>query len=441
MTIFVYINQCINRHLFLGCVVLYGFNVAVLWPGVLQPDSLTALSLAQAGTFTGHVPVAYIKLWSLLWPQIMAQIPMFLIQVGLLWVGIYYLVGSLRQPITRIFALLLPFYPVYLHVNAIILREPHYIYAIFTAIALMIHAHVHDRRLHRGRLAAVLFLFFYAAAMKYQVRFIIPLLIGGALMQSTLLKSRLLIMATSLVVGVAAGMGFSYLDSQGVARIQPTHSWQWVKIYDLAAISYYANIRAVPEFLNSRPGVVLQDIKDAYTDQWETLVTFPQAPLRGTRSEAERVELQDRWCKALIAHPFAYMQHRLYGVYRMFVGSNVAADDPRPWIEKPFNDQVKALAPRVFSYITQAPFLLLYFFWGVRLRRAEKLASSLVFISMIVMGYIVTIMFNTLAFVPRYVYICNVLTFMCHPVALEIYLQRTRGKLLTEDGKYLTADL
>ncbi len=425
----------LSSHLFGVCLFLYAFNLWLLWPGVMQADSGTALKLAQTGTFSGHVPVAYVKLWSMLMPNTFEQIPMLLIQVGLLWFGIYFLVQSLESPLARIVAVLLPFYPVFFHVNTVILREPQYIYAIFAGITLMMHARLTKPRLSSWHLGCVISLFLYAAAIKYQVRFIFPLLLMGVLYETRWFKNIWQVISVAIILGVPYGEALNRLDNSGIKPGQQTHSWQCVKIYDLAAMSYYSNKMYVPEFLKRHPDITLADIQAAYMDQWETLITFPNAPLRRAANARERQILLHTWKQAVVSDPVAYLRHRLYGVYRMFTGLNVTGDKPLPWAEKPLDQKIKTVARRVFPYFLQFPFLLLYLFWGFRLRYIDPRAQTLFFTGVVVLGYILAIMFNTLAFVPRYVYICNVLTVMLHPIALDIYLRNFRGKGLTNRVK------
>ena len=434
-----------NRHwVFLTLSVIH---IAIFWPGFLSADSESIIAQALSGSFTDHHPPLYGYLWMYLMKVYPGGGLMFIVQAALIWGASYNLscaVGK-RWPIFICF--LLPFYPGFITHSAFLWKDIHFTHGYIFIASLLIRQSVEGKKLNLWQLIGVLALLFYATSVKYQARFLAPLMSLWIIRHQ--FGSFLSLKALSLIAILSTIniFGTDYVNALIVPPTKQNHSWQCVKFFDLAGISVNLNRVIVPKLFLRTPETTIEDIKDHYDYLWEPLITTPTSPLRFTKSDEERSLLLETWKQQVVAHPWAYIKHRLRLWIKIVQQNSLRASVERAIEGTSIPGSVKWLT-YVFSYIVWIPVLLFYIFFGLYTRRTSLTASSeqdtwldgmstvriseaLVLLCLISLTLPAFLFVFSLAATPRYVYFSQVFLAFAHPLFLILATNRWLSTRLT----------
>lgn len=274
-------------------------------------------------------------------------------------------------------------------------------------------------------------LLFFATSVKYQAQFVLWFMMAWIVYLSSkggiLKKIALTLFLTSSMLFL-----IEFLHEEIICeKVQKTHSWQKVKIYDLAGISVKSGDNVVPSFLFKEPHVTLSQIEAKYSYLWEPLIAELDSPLRFTQNEEERTLLQWAWREAVLKHPLSYLSHRFQVLYKTFSGS-----DFKIWSRTFLKNHNFPTWPGnlsvIFGYITGLPFSLFYIWLSLKTRTRTREAVPLFVLNGMALTYALFLFVFSLASTSRYIYFSVACLTFSHPFGYRCWVALRNNTVVSE---------
>lgn len=401
------------------------------WPGFLSPDSKTQLSQAISGQYSDHHPPLMAIYWSLWlwWKQ--GPEPIFLTYQFLLFSSAFLFLKTLQH---KKISWIIPFLPLIPHIlfySGAIWKDVGFAYTYLLAAILIFYTDYNQKKLSLLTAAVIWLLLFYGTGVKYQAIFVLPIIalwfsITLLKQQNTLKKLILCFVIWGSILGANSLLQTILLSDAG-----ENHSWQKVKLYDLAGISLQLNQELFPEFVKQAPEYAFKKVKKIYSPQRvdELLVGWgPEASLRQGEIKEHRDILWNTWFQEIKNHPLEYLTHR-FAIWKTMVSKSPL---------KSLDDltDVEALPPKVkfilntvglstLNFIKEAtrfiyyiPLLLFYFVLGLwNWRRKPKYAVPLTMMTASSLALMGALFIFSMASDLRYIYLTMTFFHFCHPLA------------------------
>ncbi len=418
---------------FLSLAVFLG----IFFPGKMSPDSETMYAQALEHSYSDHHPPLISFVWHYLNLIVPGTALMFLINMILLWGGIYILAFNIFKG-SRIayFIVLIPYFPQVAVYAAWIWKD-----VIFTYGYALLSLYLSDRAINNKPIKLFhIPIFFtilsYATAVKFQAQFILPILLFF-FFQILLINKRvkhktILSISSSILTSIALIFSIEVINSHIVNKkgTGSNYSWQYVKIYDLAGMSLISNKILLPQTLIKHDRITLKDIEKKWDLLWEPLICDTDSPLVSTKNDKEREELLSTWWENILRYPLIYLQHRVI----MWLDGIVMSAPGKNYIEKNLFITNQTLKPfivtiaSIFAYIVLLPFQLSFFWLGTRALRKDHLTKqygkSLLFLTTMGMSLLFILLFKSLAATPRYICFTFFTFFISVPFALKCLSQK-----------------
>ncbi|MBO9500008.1 MAG: hypothetical protein J7483_11190 [Novosphingobium sp.] len=289
--------------------LVFALSALLLWPGVATFDTLVQYGQMRSGGYDDWHPPAMARLWSLLHPLGGGQGPMFLLQLGLYWLGLG-LVAARLPARTGWAVLALGAFPLFLAWQAVVLKDAQMIAALLAAVGLAGWWQLREARVPALAVLGVLLLLAYAALVRANGVFAaVPL--GLALFdlggkRPILLRLALGVAAIGAVIAVSGPINHDLL------RAKPSGVERTLPLYDLAGIVHRAGPAAAP-VLPAAEWRAMEDRRCYGPFLWDPLgddtrCGFLAEDLDEAAPHARLVAL---WARAVATHPAAYAAHRL----------------------------------------------------------------------------------------------------------------------------------
>jgi hypothetical protein len=272
---------------------------------------------------------------------------------------------------------------------------------------------------------------FYGTAIKYQGQFVLPVLCAWLVWVQRPVWP---VWKKLMVVGATYGalmMAVTGVNKMLVPQSNESHSWQFVKFFDLTGISLSLNEPLYPSFITQRPQFDFEKIKQIFQPYAVDPLVFGEDPIliKGA-DDAQRQEVWNLWRDQVLAHPFLYLKTRLHlWMYNMtgkpFMGADSVRSTPvlNQWYEKvafledTWVGSVVSWTMNLFRFVWMLPLFLLYGVLGWRYRKDLPSAQALWFTVLTALSLMVVLIPFSMAATPRYVYFSMVLFYMSHPLA------------------------
>ncbi|PIZ33346.1 MAG: hypothetical protein COY39_02755 [Alphaproteobacteria bacterium CG_4_10_14_0_8_um_filter_37_21] len=422
-----YVFFLLSLSLFLG----------IFFPGKMSPDSQTMYAQALAHSYSDHHPPLISFVWHYLNLLIPGTALMFLVNMILLWGGLYILAFNIFKG-ARIsyLIILIPYFPQVAVYGAWIWKD-----VIFTYGYVLLSLYLSDRAINNKPIKLFhIPIFFtilsYATAVKFQAQFILPILLFfffQILLAKKLIKhKKILSFLASIIMSFALIFSIEMINSYIVNQKGngSNYSWQYVKIYDLTGMSLISNQILIPKTLLKHDQITLKDIEKKWDLLWEPLICDTDSPLISTRNAHDREELLNTWWSAVLKHPITYLHHRL----TMWLDGIVLAAPSKNYIQKNLfikNETLKSLIVKIasiFSYIVLMPFQLSFFWVGWKALKknsaTRQYGKSLMFLTTMGMSLLFILLFKSLAATPRYICFTFFTFFISVPFALKCLSQK-----------------
>lgn len=414
------------------------------WPGFLSPDSTTQLSQAISGNYSDHHPpmmALYWKLW--LWWKVGPE-PIFLTYQFLLFGSAFLLLNTLKGKSIRWIVPFIPLLPHILFYSGAIWKDVGFAYTFLFSAMLLVSANFHEKKLPFINILIIWLLLFYGTGVKYQAIFVLPIM--TLWLTLTLLKAKSLVKKISLWLGLWMSILFSCqaLQKAVVSSVGENHSWQNVKLFDLAGMSVQLDQDLFPEFVKQAPEYAFDKMKNTYSPYRvdELIVGWaPEASLRPGETKEHRDILWDTWFQAIKDHPMAYFAHR-FAVWKMMVKRSPmkslddlhdieAVPSKIKYVLDVVGLQTLQTIKELTYFIYYVPFLFSYFLLGLwNWKKKRRYALPLTMMTGSAIALMMALFVFSMASDLRYIYLTMTFFHFSHPLAwLILFGSKKEGQV------------
>lgn len=434
-------NPALNAWLLLGC--FYIISLVMLWPGVMSPDATSQYSAAITGLYSDHHPPLMSFVWRYLDRIYPGPATMFIWHLSMLYLAAAIFIYIFKQSKLKWWYAVYPVLPNLLAYTALIVKDTGFTYTYLLSGAIMAYLIMHKiQKFKIALLIPVLFLLFYGTAVKFQAKYLLIFFTCGIGYCLANYKLNLKALAIGVSLYAVILFGIILVNAKLVPETREAHSWQWVKIYDLSAISLALHQPLYPDFIMQQANFNFARVGELFEPREVDPLVFNSNPLiRGGATKEQRQELWDYWFKTIISHPWLYVQAR----FKLFSYDLITAPCDR-------NNPVKflqttALAPilalpgvstaldasyTVFKvmlrFIWLLPLVFLYLYLGITNLKANRAAAPVLIFSLSSLALLVVLFFCSMAGTARYVFLCTTLMHATHGFAYVVHKERARLK-------------
>jgi len=425
-------------------------NTTLLWPGQMSPDSHTQYSAAITGIYNDHHPPIMSALWCMLDQLYPGSGLLFLFHLILLYSAAAFFMASSSVRCAQWLALLLPLMPPISLYSSLLWKDVGFACAYLLAIALMSFCSMHSKRLAIYYLAPIILLLFYGTGVKFQAQYVLFIPLWGLSYCLTNYTVSIKTYIYTVLLSLFFAFGLKTVNTLLVPTQQKSHSWQLVKLYDLAGISMYTQKPLFPGFTMHSRSFSMDAIRMRYNhERVDDLIQPPNNPLQLASSAQERTTLLNSWYNALHRFPFLYLKHRLAVWWRTITIKPIANLDTidfntykglswfnslqhhaaqsgfavKTWLDSLLQWLSLCILTllylvRYISYLAiWLPFLLCYFVLGITYFHKSRAAVPLIMLNGTGILFLSVLFFCTMASAVRYVYIVFCMIHASHSFA------------------------
>ncbi len=417
--------------------ILFFLSTIILWPGVMRPDSVTQFQQALQGNYSDHHPPLMAFYWGLLNAIYPGSGLLLTTQMLLLWGASFLFVRLFKESKLKWYYVFIPLWPPIFGYAFFILKDVGFTLCFLMAVAILACHDLKNKRLSVWMNAVLFILLFYGTAVKFQAKFILPFVVlWWSVLQNNenIFQGILKFVLTGALFFIAISGFERYLNTK------QEHTWQYVKLYDLAGISLDINENIIPQSHIGTPDFTLEKLRKVYeTDRVDSMVFVgnPTVLKRGA-NEQERQDLMSIWYKSLWNHPLSYLKHRLAIFKHQISKSMVKPKDEilsyREGVTHSvlqvldFSEKFKImdLARLLTSFVLYLPILLFYIFYGAIQYRKSPYARPLLMMNLAGGALIATLFIFSMASDARYIYFTSCMLHFSHPLAYMTWKNRFR---------------
>lgn len=411
-------------------------HLFIMWPGILSPDSQEQYAMAVSGLYNDHHPPLMSFVWRYFNYIIVGSGMMFILHLSLLYGAIFYLIKSLdnfKYKFLLLFFSLMP--PIFFYSN-MIWKDVGFTFSFLFVAAYLNYITANKQLLVWYKSLILMVILMYGTAVKYQAQFCAPVLLIW--IAYALANYRIYNRNFMKILGMLIILFYSILNNINyliIPNIKPNHSWQFVKIYDLAAISVAQQQDFFPAFAKNSNFSMTElykrfnrEILDKRSYYMVDDLIFGDPIIKIGSNYLERKELYNAWFKAVINYPFAYLKHRIINMASMLL-----YHPSFKYIEKIFNkDSIFYMLANISAYIFMVnlvPALLCIFYFILGLLSVHRFiwpGVPLICFNAVGLLMLITLFFCSMAGTPRYTYIM-----VCMVHASHIFAYLTVKNLIT----------
>jgi len=411
------------------CIIAGGV-IFFFWPGFMSPDAQGQLAQAISGYYSDHHPPLmsmYWRLW-LCWRQ--GPEPIFLTYQVLLFFSTYIFLRSFND---KKVAIIIPFIPLVPHIlfySGAIWKDVGFCFSYLCVAALLTSSHLQNKPLALGTKIGIWFLLFFGTGVKYQAVFVLPIMAFWVATQIRLGRSIWTKTLVSLCIWASITGGDYLVKRVFTTGVSESHSWQKVKLFDLAGISVRLNEDLLPDFVQKNHHYSFQKVKEMYSPFRvdELLVGWSE---KGSLIQGEIPEERDivwnTWFKAVKNHPLLYLRHRAAVWKTMVYNSPVKSLDELKSVDAlpPLIKHTLKKFERVLYFLKEAtrfiyyvPLIFIYLILGVLyFRRNSTYAVPLIFMNLAGLSLMGALFIFSMASDLRYIYLTMTFLHFSHPLA------------------------
>lgn len=407
--------------------LIFLINLFLFWPGQMEPDSINQYNSAISGIFSDHHPPVMSILWKLL--DLFHKGPglLFLFHLILLYGSTLIFMAIFRLNKLIWLYVFLPLFPQIFIYSSLVLKDVGFAFSYLFVSALLSYSIMLGRSLNLWQMITILFLLFYGTAVKFQAIYICPILVLVFCYCLNNFKINLKTIFISLFVYGLIFFSIQFLHNSLIFTENKSHSWQLVKLYDLAAMSVYLDEPFFPDFIKNNSNFSFEEIKKKFTHEKVDNLIFPfeTAPLVRGDNDLQRKEILYYWYKNIFKYPQAYLLHRFKNLsYIINAGplQKIQVNDLQKYSGLKWVENFKFFF-KIFSLVKflkfgfLIPFILAYFILGLKNINTNNAAIPLIFMNGISIALIFVLFFFSMAGMLRYVYIAMCMFHASHGFA------------------------
>ncbi|MGI4775993.1 MAG: hypothetical protein ACRYE9_03605, partial [Janthinobacterium lividum] len=421
-----------KKFLLLYIIFAFLLNLYLLYPGNLFPDSCDQFKQAINGAFESHHPSMMTFWWSIMMKIWLHPAAMFIFHLVLLWAASFNFYKMLEQSKAAeterkynlsIIYLLLPLLPWILFYSFLILKDVSFAYSYLFVASMLARFSTKQEKFTPLRISLFLLFLFYGTAVKYQARFVLPILswwFASIMSSDNFYKKLSLAIATFCLIYFCQTFANNLL-----VKNNESNSWQLVKFYDLAAISTEENKEIVPNFTLKSEVYDFNRMKKVFNHySIDSLFYGKTKVFVATNNNDELKELYNLWFQTVIKYPKSYIKQRL----RQFKNTFYA----RAWLNTwPTELDYPAVGKKLtkflscFSYFTSLRcwifFSPLYLILGIIMSKKfqDQRGKTLIMMNLCVPTIVVVLVPFSVGSDARQLLIAVVMLNYSHPIALS----------------------
>lgn len=419
------LKKAVNRAPFLFFGLGFLCQLLLYWPGVMQPDAQCQYAAAVAGHYSDHHPAFMSFVWRYLdviypGPGLLLALNTFLLHGA----AFLFFRGFKKDPQAWTF-LLMPWIPGIMVYGAAIYKDIAFAYSFLFCAALLTKASLSNKTFTFWETGLFFLVLFYGTSVKFQAQYLAPLFLAWYVHLQTRGKLKSLRARAIAFLGV---VGLFWGSLIGVNTIlvpdqQKDHSWQWVKLYDLAALSLANDTNFIPQ-ANQGTSFSMERMRGEFIHQTINPLVYGSNPtlIKG-QNDQERSQLWQKWALTVLKHPLDYLRHRLFNS-AFTLGGKAGFSEMNDFLRAHIPDNTpafqitfKAAYIFFFIFLSAAPSLILagfYAYVAFKTRRHRPEATPLLYMLSVAFGMVLLLFFLSLAGLPRYVIVTMCLIHASH---------------------------
>lgn len=430
------------RYRYIIFFLCYALNIAIFFipqlkPIIETPDASAQYHQVITGFYHDHSPVMMAFVWRYLNYICEGFFCMYILQITLLYAGLFLVwkaaescIDFKKNPYLLLLILAIPFIPQIFIYSISVQKDNHFAYSfLFVAGALSLYT-LNKKNMPIYLVAILLLLLIYGTGVKYQAKFVLPVL--TVWLGCILKRDRGLI--SKLVYGVVASVfvyASTYVISEMVVSKQgKDNAWQYVKLFDLAAISISIDQDLIPD-ANKTSVYTFDSIKSQFQQNRIDPYIYTKYPiLKKGATQEEQEAVWEAWFDAVKAHPVLYLKHRVYTFAYCLLGrGNYTYVDKMLkfyFVEgtKKYEIVSKILSILGYVFLPQLGFFFLsafYIYFALLNWNKTDLAKILFAFNLMSCILASVLIFMSMAGTPRYTFFNIVMINSSHLFAIGIY--------------------
>ena len=311
----------------LAAVILvgYGLTLRIFYPGVMTYDAKYVHADIATGFLGDWQSPVMTVLWGAIEPLAPGSASMFLLTATLYWLGFAILALSIvrRSFATALAVSLTAFAPPAFVFVGIIWRDV--LFATLWLLAAALAYSVSERR-DRWRYMAqalAIALLVLGLLLRLNALFAAPILAAYLVWPARFDIKRAALVYVPAVIALYALVPTVYYGVLGAKHQNALHA---ILVFDLGGITYFAKQNQFPVTWTAEQDKQLSD--DCYRPEaWDYYWRIEPCSFVMTRLEADKIfgspVLVDAWRRAVLAHPLAYLRHRIAVMGQFLFGENL----------------------------------------------------------------------------------------------------------------------
>lgn len=426
--------------LVLGMGLLHAW---IVWPGFWTADTHAQYAMALSGLYSDHHPPMIAWVWGILNGLLPGSGLLLLLHLSFLYVAIFYLIKSFSQQKIRFAFLLLPLIPQIFIYAGFIWKDVGFAFSFLCCAAYLSYVTSTQKPLSSYALISILLVLFYGTALKFQAQYCAPILllwIAHSLARYEINLKRFVPLFCALLFVFYGSL--KTFNDYWVPENQRNYSWQYVKIYDLAAISVNSGVMFLPDFIKNTnfSDKTLHDTfyRNGVPVSVDDLVFGPDAILRKGNSAIERTLIYKAWVHGVMSHPLIYLRHRANNMAHallsrpgfMYVPQALShIGTPETPLYRVLYASLAIIFYALMSHINAAILCLIYLAYSVKMQTRSWAAMPLLYFNAIGLTALLILFFCSMAGTPRYTYILVCMVHASHVFAYQCYRAKPLKKL------------
>lgn len=433
--------QLIYKYRFFLLACLFVANTLAFWPGFIQQDSMGQYQQAVTMQFSDHHPPMMSLIWHYLDLIHHGEGLMFGLQMVMLYGSMAILLLTLdhmlrtkQKQFLCIIPILIPIYPQVLIYSCNIVKDTQYAFAFLLAASILAFYTIRYFRPSLLVIYGLLFLMIYGAAVKYQGKFCV-IVLAFWLAHVLYLRNKLRVkIIGGLLIYALLLFSITSINNFLVPQQSKNYSWEFVKLYDLAALSISTNTDLIPAF-NKTNSFTFEKLQTRFTyPVVDPYIYSNDNILMITKEPANMQVLYNTWLRNILQHPIYYFKHRAINISYALL-SRPGFDYALRWLGKiPETSPLRNMAYDVTGglfYIFMSHLLVItlgtvYFILALMSWKLSKAAPVLLGLTAIALLMVGLLFFMSMAGVPRYTYISIVMVHAAHIFAYKCFMDRKR---------------
>lgn len=437
----IYANIYKYRFYVLGaCFIL---NLMLGWPGILGPDSKAQYAQAVSGYYTDHHPPLMSYVWHYLNMIYAGSGLIYLLQIAMLYtsaaiimhcIDISVASNTISFPIV-LFSLALN--PQIFILSTNIFKDIQFTFSFLLAASILAFYTLKAKQPGLLAFLGICILLIYGAGVKFQGQYclLVPAIwLGTVIYKDKSIWKKLLL---GVVLYIAMFIMIQVINNSLVPVKNKNHSWQFVKLYDLAAISRDIQNDLIPAY-NKLPAYTFTKLVERFKYPSVDPYIYSKDNIFTITTESTNMrDLQSCWWQSIKKYPLSYIKHRSLNMGYTLL-SRPGYDNALNLLNKLDVNKMTNMLRFVIGagyYIFMSHLLIVllgiaYLGFGL-INWHMQAAKVLVGLCLTAISMIAILFFMSMAGVPRYTYFAVVMINAAHPFALVCYLNRKKSVNIT----------